>query len=118
MTEGHENRKRVGLVSRSSATLCRPPVRAGIRVLGMKNMIVKANYRLRFGQNRFTGIQFVKSSIGSVGWMNILAGNEDERQWRFRLFFLNAIRTYPHLGENRRVKWWDEGNWTDGVSVD
>ncbi len=40
MTGGHGNRKRLGLVSRWSVPLCRPPVGAGIRVLGMKNMIV------------------------------------------------------------------------------
>ncbi len=40
MTGGHGNRERVCLVSRWSAPLCRPPVRAGIRVLDMKNMIV------------------------------------------------------------------------------
>ncbi len=47
MTGGHANRKRVGLVSRWSAYMCRPPVAAGIRVLGGKNMIAMDTCRLR-----------------------------------------------------------------------
>ncbi len=114
MTAGHGNRKRVGLVSRWSAPRCRPPVWAGIRVLGMENMIVTGTC----GQKRFFGTQFVKSSIGSVGWMDTLAGNEDESPGRFQLFFLSVIRTCPLLVENWRVNWRDEGKWTDVVSVD
>ncbi len=96
MTGGQENRKRGGLVSRWSAPLCRPPVRAGIRVLGMNNMIVKGTCRLRFGQIRFSGTQVGKSSIGSVGRMNILAGIEDEDLG----FVLNVIKTCPLRREN------------------
>ncbi len=95
----------MGLLSRWSAPLCRPPVRAGIRVLGMKNMIS----RELVGQNIFSGTQFVKSSMGSVGWMNFLAGNEDEDLGIFRLFFLSIIRTCLLLGENWRVNQRDEG---------
>ncbi len=118
MTGGHVNRKMAGLVGRWGAPLCRPPVRAGICALGMKNMIVKGTCGLRFGQNRFSGTQLVKSSIGSVGWMNILAGNEDDGLGRFRLSFLSVIRTCPLLGENWGVNWRDEDKWMDGVSVD
>ncbi len=45
MTGGHGSREKVGMVSRWSAPLCRPPVRAGIGVLGMKNMIVTGTCR-------------------------------------------------------------------------
>ncbi len=89
----------MGLVSPWSAPLYRLPVRAGIRVLGMKNMIS----REPLGQNIFSGTQFVKSAIGSVGWMNFLAGNEDDDLGRFRLFFLSVVRTCLLLGENWRV---------------
>ncbi len=46
----------MGLVSRWSAPLCRPPVRAGIRVLGMNNMI---SWEL-VGQIRFSICQIFK----------------------------------------------------------
>ncbi len=105
MTGGHEYRERVGLVSRWSAPLYRPSVRPGIRVLGMKNMIS----RELVGQNRFAWTPFVKSSNGSVGWMNILAGNKDENLGSFRLFFLRVVRTCPLLGENWRVNWRNGG---------
>ncbi len=37
----------LGLVSRWSASLCRPPARAGIRALGRKSMFVTGTCRLR-----------------------------------------------------------------------
>ncbi len=39
VTGSHGNGKRVGLMSRWSAPLCRLPVRADIRVLGRKDTI-------------------------------------------------------------------------------
>ncbi len=99
--------ERVVLISRWSAPLCRPPVRAGIRV--SQELV---------GQNIFSWILFVKSWKGFVGWMNILVGNGAEGLRRFRLFFLGVLRTCPLLGENWRVNWQDKGTWTDVVSVD
>ncbi len=43
VTGKHGKRKRVGLISRWSAPLCRLPVRAAIRVLGRKDPIVTRN---------------------------------------------------------------------------
>ncbi len=40
--------------------------------------------------NRFTGAQLVKAFIGSIGWMNNLAENEDDGLGRFRWSFLEC----------------------------
>ncbi len=51
VTGSHWNRKRMGLVSRLSAPLCRLPVRADIRVLDRKDMIITGNLHAAFGRN-------------------------------------------------------------------
>ncbi len=49
----------MGLVSRYRAPLCRRPVRADIRVLGRKEMIVTGYLKTAFSRNGFPGAQFV-----------------------------------------------------------
>ncbi len=48
VVEIHGNWRRVGLMSRWSALLCRPPVKAAIRKLVRKYILVSGARRLRF----------------------------------------------------------------------